>query len=346
MSPFQLYLPLGFKHIADLSAYDHLLFLVALCGMYSLKNWKHLLGLISAFSLGHTLTLTLSAFQIIRPNVEVVELLIPITILLTAIGNVANLDNRRMLPSQMSMKYVLTALFGLIHGMGFSNYFGFLITGETNIVRPLVYFTLGIELGQIVIVGVILLLARLMKTLFFFKSYDWNLFLSGIAAGISLLLVIEKSAFLFADPLTVTVVQTQAPLCAEMSNGSAEVQVQGGFPDYRYYWSSGQNSAVANNLTAGSYTVTVEDARRNVATATATVAPPNPFSVNIAQDSLPANGRWGIRANIQGGKPEYRYVWSDGQTTEFARNLFPGVYGLTVTDANGCTASAETKIGR
>ncbi len=264
MSPFKLYFPLGFNHIADLAAYDHILFLVALCGMFTVKNWRHLLGLISAFSLGHTLTLALCAFQVIRPNVQVVELLIPVTILFTAFSNVVDYSNRRLVLDKVGYKYVLTGLFGLIHGMGFSNYFAFLITGETHIGRPLFYFTLGIEVGQVVIVGVILLLAHLMRTLFFFKGTEWNLFLSGIAAGISFLMVIEKSAFLFAAPLTVST-EVQAPVCPDQPNGSIQVTAQGGFPEYRYYWSTGQQTPSLSGLAPGTYSVTVEDEQSQLA---------------------------------------------------------------------------------
>ncbi len=345
MSPFKLYFPLGFNHIADLAAYDHILFLVALCGMFTVKNWRHLLGLISAFSLGHTLTLALCAFQVIRPNVQVVELLIPVTILFTAFSNVVDYSNRRLVLDKVGYKYVLTGLFGLIHGMGFSNYFAFLITGETHIGRPLFYFTLGIEVGQVVIVGVILLLAHLMRTLFFFKGTEWNLFLSGIAAGISFLMVIEKSAFLFAAPLTVST-EVQAPVCPDQPNGSIQVTAQGGFPEYRYYWSTGQQTPSLSGLAPGTYSVTVEDEQSQVATATVTVPAPEPFSVQIVKDSTSVNWRFGATAKVMGGKPEYRYLWSDGQTGRQALSLLPGTYGLTVTDQNGCTARSEAVIGQ
>ena len=345
MSPFPLYFPLGFKHIVDLNAYDHLLFLVALCGMYTIHHWKHLLGLVTSFSLGHTFTLSLCAFGVIHPNVHVVELLIPLTIFATAFGNVASPDNRRLVLNNVGFKYALTGLFGLIHGMGFSNYFGMLVTGETHIGRPLFYFTLGIEIGQIAIVGAILLVARLMTSIFFFKAPEWNLFLSGIAAGISFLMAIEKSAFLYVEPLTATV-QVQAPVCVEKADGSAMVSIHGGVPEYRYYWSSGHQGPTASPLAPGTYTVTVQDSERKVFTATANVPQPEPFSVSIVPDSVAVNWRYGARAAVNGGKAGFNFQWSDGQTDQNAQNLWPGPCSLTVTDANGCSASATTKVGR
>lgn len=343
MSPFELYFPLGFKHIADLSAYDHMLFLVALCGSYGWKNWRLLLGLITVFSIGHTSTLTLAVLQVIKPQMNIVELIIPFTIFVTAFSNIATRSMRRMERINFAAKYMLTFVFGLIHGMGFSNYFQFLVTGEDRIGGPLFFFTVGIECGQIVIIAAILLVARLMTTLFFFKPPEWNLFLSGIAVGISLLLIVEKSAFLFTPPLTANI-QAKAPLCPNVPNGSVSASVKGGFPEYRYQWSSGHQLPTVENLPPGYYTVTVEDSHNGVATAAATIPKPAPFEASIVKDSLMVGWRFNVQAKVIGGRPLYRFLWSDGQTTQNAANLLPGKYSVTVSDENGCSISAETTL--
>ncbi len=191
MSVFQLYLSLGLNHIADLQGYDHILFILALCGVYVLKQWKHVLILITAFTLGHSITLVLATFNVIQISSWLIELLIPITILITAIGNIV------YKPVEFSkklhlFKYFTALFFGLIHGLGFSNYLRSLLLEEQDLVMPLFAFNVGIELGQIIIVLGILLLAELFVHLFQTRKREWNLIISGMALGISLILIIER----------------------------------------------------------------------------------------------------------------------------------------------------------
>ena len=190
MHPFLFYLQVGFQHISDLAGYDHLLFLVALCAIYRLEQWRNVLILVTAFTIGHSITLALAALDVVRIPSTIIEFLIPTTILLTALYNVfaaeAEGSGVNMLP-----KYAMALFFGLIHGMGFSNYFRALLMDESSILVPLVAFNVGIELGQIMIVAVIVGAAFVCLNLFGARHRDWNVFISGAAAGLALLLMVE-----------------------------------------------------------------------------------------------------------------------------------------------------------
>jgi len=190
MSSFSTYLQLGFEHISDLSAYDHILFVVALCAIYKWTQWRTVLILVTAFTIGHSITLALAALNIIPVNTELIEFLIPVTIFLTAIYNVtdfaANFDKK-----SLYIKYSFAIVFGLIHGMGFSNYFSMLISKRQSIVELLFPFNVGIELGQLLIVGLSMGAAFLAMTIFKIKQREWNLFISGAVAGMALLLMAQ-----------------------------------------------------------------------------------------------------------------------------------------------------------
>ena len=198
MTEFQAYLQLGFEHIADPNGYDHILFVVALCAIYSLRDWKKVLLLVTAFTLGHSLTLALATLQIISFRPDVVEFLIPITILITAILNLFHRTPRATLFAEEKgspLRYPLAIGFGLIHGMGFSSYLRSLLGDESSIVQPLLAFNLGLELGQIMIVLVVLVVAFLMIELARVPKQSWNLVLSGIIAGMALSLIINNELF-------------------------------------------------------------------------------------------------------------------------------------------------------
>jgi len=185
---FQLYLKLGLEHIADLHGYDHILFVAMLCAVYTFKEWKQVLILITAFTTGHSLTLALATLNIIRVSNDWVEFLIPVTIFITALGNMISGK-----PGNASarIKYVLALFFGLIHGLGFSNYLRSLLGMHDSIVAPLLAFNIGVELGQILIVLCMLMLTALI--LFFrLKQRDWTLVLAGAGAGIALTLMLER----------------------------------------------------------------------------------------------------------------------------------------------------------
>lgn len=193
MGEFELYFKLGLEHIADIKAYDHMVFLLALCALYQLRSWKKVAVLATAFTIGHSLTLALTALDMISISSDLVETLIPITIIITALSNIIKPDEnlKSATFSKVMWKYYAIALiFGLIHGMGFSTYFSSLLGQEESIVFPLFAFNLGIEAGQLVIVLGILILSYLVMDLLKMKQIQWIHFVSGIAAGIAATILI------------------------------------------------------------------------------------------------------------------------------------------------------------
>lgn len=190
MSQFSLYFDLGLNHILDTQGYDHILFILALCSIYVLRDWKRILILVTAFTIGHSITLALSTMKIIVVNTAWIEFLIPMTIFVTAIINLF----KKQLPFQtqsIQINYLFAIFFGLIHGFGFSNYLKSLLGQNENIVAQLLGFNLGLELGQIIIVAIFLVITFLFVGLFNVSRRDWNLIISSGIAGIALTLMIE-----------------------------------------------------------------------------------------------------------------------------------------------------------
>jgi len=186
---FRLYLELGLEHIADLQGYDHILFVAMLCAVYTFKEWKQVLILITAFTIGHSLTLALATLNVIRVPTAWVEFLIPVTIFITAAGNIVAGK-----PGHASarIKYTMALFFGLIHGLGFSNYLRSLLGKHDSIIVPLLAFNIGVELGQILIVLCVLFLTIMMLHIFRVKQRDWIMVLAGAGAGIALTLMLER----------------------------------------------------------------------------------------------------------------------------------------------------------
>lgn len=185
---FSSYLQLGFEHITDLNGYDHMLFLLALCAAYVYTDWKKILILVTAFTLGHSITLALAVLNIIPVNADWIEFLIPVTIAATAAKNLIAQQEKAVI-----LTYLMALFFGLIHGMGFSNYLRSLLGEE--LLMPLFAFNIGIEFGQLLVVAVIFLLQfALIKTINL-KRYTWNLIVSLATGGISLLLAVQRIPF-------------------------------------------------------------------------------------------------------------------------------------------------------
>ncbi len=191
MTTFGLYLSLGIDHIADFAAYDHILFIMALCAVYSLKEWAKVLIMVTAFTLGHTLTLALATLDLIRIPTDLIEFLIPVTIFITGLWNIVQRSNTADVLSQR-FKYSIALFFGLIHGLGFSNYLRSLLGSEQDLLLPLFSFNLGLELGQIMIVLAVLLISFLLVNIVGLMRREWNLLLSGAALGVSLILCVER----------------------------------------------------------------------------------------------------------------------------------------------------------
>ena len=196
---FSPYLQLGFEHIADLKGYDHLLFIIVLCAIYNLKEWRKVAILVTAFTIGHSVTLALAAFNIIPMRPALIEFLIPVTIFFTALYNVIaykadTAATEDIFGRRISWNYFFALFFGLIHGMGFSNFFrSLLLPGEEGeLVLQLFAFNIGVEAGQLAIVGTVLLTSFLAFNVFKVKQREWNLFVSGAAAGLSLVMALER----------------------------------------------------------------------------------------------------------------------------------------------------------
>lgn len=191
MNTFHLYLSLGIHHILDLNAYDHILFIITLCGVYSLVQWRKVIILVTAFTIGHSITLALATLKILMVPTDWIEFLIPLTIFITALANTLQ-KSGKISKKRHLFKYFTAMFFGLIHGLGFSTYLRSLLGRESNIVGPLFSFNLGIEIGQFTILIIIMALAFLFIDLLGAKRRDWNLILSGAGLGVSLIMMAER----------------------------------------------------------------------------------------------------------------------------------------------------------
>lgn len=193
MIDFGLFFQMGYEHIADLNGIDHILFVAALCIRYQFADWKKLLWLVTAFTLGHSITLALSVFNIVNYSVIWIEFLIPVTIVITAISNV--FVKKFVYKAKFPLIYFFAAFFGLIHGLGFSNYLKSLLSKEGNIVPELLAFNLGLEAGQLVIVLAILFISLIFVQLFKINRREYLLYISGGIFAIALQMAIERLPF-------------------------------------------------------------------------------------------------------------------------------------------------------
>lgn len=192
MSEFELYFGLGKDHILDYAnGYDHILFVVALCAVYVIHDWKQILILVTAFTIGHSITLALATLSVISVSAAWVEFLIPLTIFTTA---VANLFRKEQLfyPVGVQTNYILALFFGLIHGLGFSNYLKALLGKDQSIVLQLFAFNIGLEVGQIIIVGGFLAVSFIVVNLAGADRRDWKMIISSAVAGIALMLMKDR----------------------------------------------------------------------------------------------------------------------------------------------------------
>jgi hypothetical protein len=178
MEDFSFYFQWGWSHIISLDAMDHLLFLLALTAVYLFENRKQVIILITAFTIGHSLTLALSIYDTIHFKSSWVEFLIPVTIIITAALNFfrKDFDIKRQ-----GFKYLITLIFGLVHGMGFAGTIKMSLAESQQIAIPLLSFNIGIEVGQIVVVFIILLLSQIVVHQLGFPRKWWVWLLSGIS---------------------------------------------------------------------------------------------------------------------------------------------------------------------
>nr|WP_298995797.1 HupE/UreJ family protein [uncultured Allomuricauda sp.] len=189
MQEFWFYVDLGFKHVMDDEAYDHILFLAALATPFTFKHWKRVVILATIFTIAHCTSLALSAFEVFTVDVGLIEFLIPVTIFLTALLNLIYV-NRDAVNIGMYLHSLATAFFGLIHGFGFSNYFKMLMAEEDDKITPLLGFATGIEFSQIAIILVVLGLALVMQGILKIKRKYFIIFLSVLIMAITIPLLI------------------------------------------------------------------------------------------------------------------------------------------------------------
>jgi len=189
---FSIYFEEGFRHLLMPKALDHIAYLVALSVGFSFKRIKALLFLVTAFTIGHSLTLALSSLNYILFPSEIIEFLIPVTIFLTALSTYfTKADSKKVNP----FMYIVTFSFGLIHGSGFSNQFKAIMGRTANIFEPLVAFNLGVEIAQIIIVAIVLLLTYIFVNVFGIKHKIWKTILAILAILISILLIKQTWPF-------------------------------------------------------------------------------------------------------------------------------------------------------
>ena len=189
MQDLGFYFEMGWQHIIAWDALDHILFVLALSAIYLLGNWKQVLVLVTAFTIGHSLTLALSVYDIIRVNSNWVEFLIPCTIIATAIFNLFQKDYT---PRSLRLNYYLALFFGLIHGLGFANAIRFMLAKDQSIGWSLFGFNIGLEAGQIVVVLLILLLSYAVVIIAGLKRKWWIWALSAVAFCIAVKMAWER----------------------------------------------------------------------------------------------------------------------------------------------------------
>lgn len=192
MSEFWIFFEIGMRHVLDIKAYDHVLFLIALTVPFAFKDWPKVLLLVTLFTVGHSFALLLSVFEIVIIKASLIELLIPITILITATYHLFTAGKTSKNDS-MSIIGFITLFFGIIHGLGFATYFKTILSGKTSDqLIPLLEFATGIEAAQIIVVLVVLILSYIVQTVFRFSKRDWTLVLSAFVIGVVLPMVIEN----------------------------------------------------------------------------------------------------------------------------------------------------------
>jgi hypothetical protein len=192
MSDFVFYFGLGWHHIISADALDHQLFILALAAVYTFKNIKQVLILVTAFTIGHSLTLALSVLDIIRFSSKWVEFLIPCTIFITALNNLIQIDKANR---SAKINYYLALGFGLIHGMGFANAIRIMLAKDQSIGLGLFGFNVGLEVGQITVVAAILVFAYLFLTYIKIKRRDWVFFLSAGVFALAVKMAVERLPF-------------------------------------------------------------------------------------------------------------------------------------------------------
>lgn len=188
---FIFYFRMGWDHILSKDALDHLFFITVLAVVYRFAQWKQLLVLVTAFTVGHALTLFLSAMDLFRLKDAWVEFAIPCTIVLSAL---ANLRKGAGIGSD-KLQYAIALVFGLVHGMGYANTIRFMLSKEQGLLWGLFSFNVGLEVGQIFVVLLMLLASIAVIRTGFFNRREWVLVYSALVMGLAIQIVIERNPF-------------------------------------------------------------------------------------------------------------------------------------------------------
>lgn len=184
----------GINHVLDINAYDHVLFLIVLTVPYMFKDWKRIFLLVTMFTLGHTLSLILAVYGIISVKAQMVEFLIPITILVVALFNVFT-SGKGAQKEKVGLLFLSTLFFGLIHGLGFAREFRMLLGDTDNKIVLLFEFALGIEIAQIIIVFAVLILGYISQSIFRFNKRDWIMVISSVVVGLVIPMILNNNIF-------------------------------------------------------------------------------------------------------------------------------------------------------
>lgn len=184
----------GINHVLDIHAYDHILFLIVLSIPFVFKDWKRVIVLVTVFTLGHTLSLILATYNVVRINSQIVEFLIPITILIVAVYNIFTAGKGPQ-KEKIGLLFITTLFFGLIHGLGFAREFEKLQKPSDNKFILLLEFALGIEIAQIIIVFLVLFISYVVQTIFRFTKRDWVMIISAIVVGLTIPMILNNPIF-------------------------------------------------------------------------------------------------------------------------------------------------------
>jgi hydrogenase/urease accessory protein HupE len=192
MSDVWFYFTMGWQHIISLDALDHQLFILALTVLFTLKEWKRVLILVTAFTIGHSITLALSTLKILTVPSRFVEFLIPCTIVITA---VINIIKPTVANKKIQLNYILAMFFGLIHGLGFANALKFMLAEDQSLGWSLLSFNLGLEAGQIILVIILILLAHIFLTYLKTNRRYWIISISALVLVVSIKMAVERFPF-------------------------------------------------------------------------------------------------------------------------------------------------------
>jgi hypothetical protein len=191
MEQLKLFFELGLTHVLDINGYDHIIFLIVLAAPYLFSSWKKVLLLVSVFTIGHTISLFLSSYNLVMVNSSLVEFVIPVTIAVTAIFNIIT-SGRVSQNSKIGLMFFVTLVFGIIHGLGFSNYFKMIIGSSKFKFMPLIEFALGVELAQVIVVVLVLVLGGIAQSFLNISKKDWVLVLSSITLGLAIPMLLTR----------------------------------------------------------------------------------------------------------------------------------------------------------